>query len=530
MKKFLLCLAFSFFLLLLTPTPPVHAETARCYSDTVGNSTCFTGGGTCSDPAPSSVPADRTKCEIKNVAVATPPPSQDTIQRCITDASGKTTCSDPVQKTNPPAVSVSDTEPPKVDCIFSPEDESRCTVEQSTFIVNIIIKNIQPPGDKDDQGNKQEYFYCLKEPSRNCDKDDLKSATKKMTTDVVSGTSTFTLSVCGKGKEELKTDCDNDGSDWFWPGRYYTVTLYDKKSVGEGNIITEAFFNVTHLKPEVIAPTPSDNVSSLSMEAITKSSTKTGLIPIKLAYKQRPKNIDHGGNNVYFVAAVPNDYGENSLFTSPPLCVIPGELDDLSLQLPLESTFPDGNLKPGPYKIIIKEASIDTNAFQKDPTKRLHQNEWCHEGEFTYYHIPFEIGAGNTPGKIGTPIFDPFEVDKVKPKEKLIKSPPICSARDPQSGYCTSINTALGIPISTQPELFVRDVFRIVLGIGGIAALLFFIRAGYTLMTSAGNKEKVGAAREQITAAIMGLVFIILSMTILEFIGIDILQIPGLTR
>ncbi|HMS22281.1 MAG TPA: hypothetical protein PKA38_00805 [Candidatus Levybacteria bacterium] len=70
-------------------------------------------------------------------------------------------------------------------------------------------------------------------------------------------------------------------------------------------------------------------------------------------------------------------------------------------------------------------------------------------------------------------------------------------------------------------------MFTIVLSIGGVAALLFFIRAGYTIMTSAGNKEKVGQAREQITAAITGLIFIILSIAILEFIGINILRIPG---
>ena len=46
-------------------------------------------------------------------------------------------------------------------------------------------------------------------------------------------------------------------------------------------------------------------------------------------------------------------------------------------------------------------------------------------------------------------------------------------------------------------------------------------------MTSQGNPEAVKAATEQLTSAIIGLLFIILSFVILEIIGVDILKIPG---
>jgi hypothetical protein len=46
-------------------------------------------------------------------------------------------------------------------------------------------------------------------------------------------------------------------------------------------------------------------------------------------------------------------------------------------------------------------------------------------------------------------------------------------------------------------------------------------------MISQGNPEKIQAAREQLTAAIVGLLFIIFSLVIIQVLGYDILHIPG---
>jgi hypothetical protein len=46
-------------------------------------------------------------------------------------------------------------------------------------------------------------------------------------------------------------------------------------------------------------------------------------------------------------------------------------------------------------------------------------------------------------------------------------------------------------------------------------------------MISQGNPEQVKGAREQLTAAIIGLLFIIFSLVILQIIGVNILKIPG---
>jgi hypothetical protein len=91
-------------------------------------------------------------------------------------------------------------------------------------------------------------------------------------------------------------------------------------------------------------------------------------------------------------------------------------------------------------------------------------------------------------------------------------------------------DTSLG-PISVKdPSAFVAKLFQILLGISGAVALILIIVAGYQLMISQGNPEKVKAARERLTSAIIGLLFIIFSVAILQVIGVDILHIPGFTK
>ena len=56
------------------------------------------------------------------------------------------------------------------------------------------------------------------------------------------------------------------------------------------------------------------------------------------------------------------------------------------------------------------------------------------------------------------------------------------------------------------------------------------MRAGYKFMTSQGDPERVKEAREILTSAVIGLLFLIFSLVILEVIGVDLLGIPGINR
>ncbi len=74
---------------------------------------------------------------------------------------------------------------------------------------------------------------------------------------------------------------------------------------------------------------------------------------------------------------------------------------------------------------------------------------------------------------------------------------------------------------------FLRSFIGLGTGIGSGIAMLLILFSGFQRITSAGNPEKLHAAKELMTAAISGLLLIIFSVFLLKLIGVDILQIPG---
>jgi len=91
-----------------------------------------------------------------------------------------------------------------------------------------------------------------------------------------------------------------------------------------------------------------------------------------------------------------------------------------------------------------------------------------------------------------------------------------------------TLNTAIGcIPILTTKEAFLGFILKWAIGIGGGIAFLLIIYAGFMLMTSQGNPERLQAGKELMTSAISGLILLIFSIFILKVIGVDILGIPG---
>lgn len=86
-----------------------------------------------------------------------------------------------------------------------------------------------------------------------------------------------------------------------------------------------------------------------------------------------------------------------------------------------------------------------------------------------------------------------------------------------------AINTAIGcIPIGDTNE-FVGFILRWAIGIGGGIAFLLIVVAGFQIMSSGGNPEKLQAGKELMTSAITGVIMLIFSVFILKVIGIDIL-------
>jgi hypothetical protein len=88
--------------------------------------------------------------------------------------------------------------------------------------------------------------------------------------------------------------------------------------------------------------------------------------------------------------------------------------------------------------------------------------------------------------------------------------------------------TAIGC-ISTNPTDLLGKIVGLAMGIAGGIAFLLMLFGGFQIMTSAGNPEQLNAGRELIVSAITGLLLIIFSIFLLQFIGVNIIGIPGFT-
>jgi hypothetical protein len=86
--------------------------------------------------------------------------------------------------------------------------------------------------------------------------------------------------------------------------------------------------------------------------------------------------------------------------------------------------------------------------------------------------------------------------------------------------------TAVGC-VPSSPDKAIGVVVTIGLGLSGAVVLIMILVGAALLSVSQGDPNKTQEAREIITSAIIGLIFIIFSVTILQFIGSDILRIPG---
>ncbi len=90
----------------------------------------------------------------------------------------------------------------------------------------------------------------------------------------------------------------------------------------------------------------------------------------------------------------------------------------------------------------------------------------------------------------------------------------------------TGTFTALGC-ISTHPGDLLGKIIGLAIGMAGGIAFLLILFGGFQIMTSAGNPEQLNAGRELVSSAITGLLLIIFSIFILQFIGVNLIGIPG---
>ena len=132
--------------------------------------------------------------------------------------------------------------------------------------------------------------------------------------------------------------------------------------------------------------------------------------------------------------------------------------------------------------------------------------------------------SSDAPTPTPTPPFPPCLIAKNASGEMIdLRQQP---ERKPEAKQCIVLDTGIR-PFNLEPAGLIRGLFAVLMSISGGIALLMIIRSGYQIVTSQGEAEKLKEARERLISAIVGLLFLIFSLVILETIGVDILRIPG---
>ncbi|HEX8932327.1 MAG TPA: pilin [Patescibacteria group bacterium] len=134
-------------------------------------------------------------------------------------------------------------------------------------------------------------------------------------------------------------------------------------------------------------------------------------------------------------------------------------------------------------------------------------------------------GQGNVVNTLDQKGTCEYKAGQSAPATPVPPATPPCSSFDAQ-GRCKTISSDFGA-FNTLPGSFILRVFGILLAASGAIAVLLIMRAGYKIMTARGNPEGLQQGREQLIAAIVGLMFLIFSFVLLQVIGVDLLRIPG---
>jgi hypothetical protein len=95
------------------------------------------------------------------------------------------------------------------------------------------------------------------------------------------------------------------------------------------------------------------------------------------------------------------------------------------------------------------------------------------------------------------------------------KDSPTCQQKNSEGGGNNQI---------TGPKNIINTAAGIIALVTGLAAVVMIIISGFTMITSAGNAERVTSSRRRLVAAIIGLVIVVLAWTLIRFVTDKIIQ------
>ncbi len=87
---------------------------------------------------------------------------------------------------------------------------------------------------------------------------------------------------------------------------------------------------------------------------------------------------------------------------------------------------------------------------------------------------------------------------------------------------CTIFPSLPGAKYTSEAGLvgrLISDIIPIVLGVGGFVAVIMIVISGIQFITSSGNPEAAGAAKNRLVYALIGFVVIIMSFAILQVVN-----------
>lgn len=402
--------------------------------------------------------------------------------------------------------------------------------------------------------DSKEYKFCLMTDQDECKRLEYSDDVPSSVVDE-GGTKKITLyNVCGNGSDAVKVrggdknnDCDSN-DDYFHEGNIYRVGIYVNDEDNYSQLAVAQFF-VKHYYPEVnIGNALTIKLSGQDSDRPSLSFSTTGdggLVdvpnnppanPFSVFLKGR-KMVGGGDRNNYqlVVEGVDNPYGQSpgsNENDEGEKCVTVKEDGENGNGTSEVATFDylQAPFQPGRYVLKVNERINEGGLIRDDK---------C-QGGFTYYEIPFTVTATeNAEGKtvLSTQVdTDNVEVDPNGSDIKRMKDlyPPNalpCAEGhyNKQTKQCDQIETALG-NFSTDPMAFIGDIMRWVISIACLGAVAMLVYSGYLLIYSRGDKEKIQNAKDNIKALVIGLIFILLSVSIMQFIGIDILGLDFLSR
>jgi hypothetical protein len=152
--------------------------------------------------------------------------------------------------------------------------------------------------------------------------------------------------------------------------------------------------------------------------------------------------------------------------------------------------------------------------YEGDYTINVEAKRWGSDNTtyFTFYTI--KVHASNSGGSIQI-VKDPNNIDHLSDSG----GSGFGSGRNPCGATC---QTAFG-PIPVNLKGFSTQILSVATGIAGGIAFILMVIGAIRILTSQGDPKNVAGGREMIVAAVAGLLFLIFSVILLRFVGINLL-------